>query len=247
MDHVMKTLRALGALSAVPSQAVLDSAAREEAKAKQAAKDAILDAAGEHAVNGIRAQAIQSLREWAATSDLDEGESLSDRFDALMVGLADENKDGEISDEEAELIAVGMEAAAGFLASKGVSEEDITAFIDDGDAEAAERVRDLLAGELGDDADDEIDNFVFDAESSESALDSVLDSITTEPKLDAVYRKKLVVRGGKKMRVNRRVAGRVRLSAAQKVAIRKAGRRAHTGAARIRRMRSMKVRRAAGL
>jgi hypothetical protein len=65
--------------------------------------------------------------------------------------------------------------------------------------------------------------------------------------LDAVYKKKLVVRGGKKLRINKRVSGRVVLSALQKASIRKARRKAHSSIAKVHRAKSMKMRSRAGL
>ena len=85
---------------------------------------------------------------------------------------------------------------------------------------------------------DEVDAFAFDAEAQEPLMDSVL---------DAVYKKRMVIRAGKKMRINKRVSGTVRLSAAQKIAIRKAGMKSRSASARMRRMRSMSKRRKMGL
>ena len=68
-----------------------------------------------------------------------------------------------------------------------------------------------------------------------------------EPAFDAVYKKKLVIRGGKKVRINKRVSGTVRLTAKQKMAIRKAQRKAHSASALMRRMKSMRIRRRTGL
>ncbi len=66
--------------------------------------------------------------------------------------------------------------------------------------------------------------------------------------LDAVVRRrKVAIREGRKTIVRERVAGIVRLSVAQKVAIRKARLRAHSATARARRMKSLKVAKAAGL
>lgn len=49
------------------------------------------------------------------------------------------------------------------------------------------------------------------------------------------------------MRINKRISGKVRLSAKQRQAIRKAQRRANTGAAKMRRLKSFKMRRRMGL
>jgi hypothetical protein len=65
--------------------------------------------------------------------------------------------------------------------------------------------------------------------------------------LDAVYKKKIVIRRGKKVRINKRVSGTVRLTAKQKVAVRKMLRKTHSAVAQMRRSKSMRVRRRAGL
>lgn len=71
---------------------------------------------------------------------------------------------------------------------------------------------------------------------------------TEDPKvLDAVYKKKVVVRRGKKIRVNKRISGTVRLSAKQKMAVKKMLRKSHSAGAQMRRAKSMKVRARAGL
>ena len=65
--------------------------------------------------------------------------------------------------------------------------------------------------------------------------------------LDAVYKKKLVVRNGKKVRINKRVSGTVRLSAKQKVAIKKARLKSHNARAMLKRAKSMRKRKQMGL
>lgn len=204
-----------------------------------ASRGVTLDAAGDSAsaadaytIADIRMAAVSSLREWADTDNLDEGESYADRLLAMMVGIADENKDGEVTDDEQDVLDVALNSAFDYLVSKGVDEKDASALIDDWSDDAAERVHDLLAND--ETTDDEADSFVFsDADQA--------------PALDAVYRKRIVIRGGKKVRINKRVSGTVRLSAAQKAGIRKARMRAHSAGARIHRMKSMRLRRKSNL
>ena len=120
-----------------------------------------------------------------------------------------------------------------YLTSKGVSESDASALLNDWDEDVADRVRDLLADHLpdGEDAEGEdLDNFVFSAEEN-------------EPVLDAVYKKTFAIRKGKKVRINKRISGTVHLSAKQKVAIRKARMKSHSASAMMRRMKSMRIRR----
>ena len=135
------------------------------------------------------------------------------------------------------MLEVALNAAWDYLVKCGATEEDAGALLNDWDDEAADRVRDLVASVLpeGDDeASAEIDSFVF----SES---------DQEPALDAVYKMKMAVRGGKKMRIRKRISGTVRLSAKQKLAIRKARMKSHSAGAMMRRMKSMRMRRKMGI
>lgn len=235
---VAKALSAMGAFSDKPATPVLDST-----QANRMVLDATAEAGAAFAVSDIRVAAGAAVQAWCETqdADLDEGETLADRLLAMMVGIADENKDGEITDDEATIIDIALNAAYDYLTAKGVSEEDASALLNDGDNAAAERVSELLKGALPegeDSAMDDVDAFAFDAESQESLMDSVF---------DAVYKKRMVIRGGKKVRINKRISGTVRLSAAQKVAIRKAGLKSRSAGARMKRMKSVNMRKRMGL
>lgn len=205
---------------------ILDSSAEEE-----------LDALAEHELRTTRMQAAAALQQWVEESDLDAGESSADRLLALMVGIADDNQDGELDDDEQDVLLVALEAGWDYLAGLGVEGDDISALLNDWDEDAAERVRDLVASALpeGDDeADEAIERFAFSDDDQ-------------EPLLDATYRKKMVIRGGKKVRINKRISGTVRLSGKQKLAIRKASMKARSAGAKARRLKSMKLRRKLGL
>ncbi|MBP6725589.1 MAG: hypothetical protein KA132_00045 [Thauera sp.] len=200
-----------------------------------------LSGADDYTIHDISMAVVAAVQQWAETDDLDDGESYSDRLMALFVGIADANKDGDITEEEQGVLNVALNAGWDYLVKLGVTEEDAGSLLNDWDDEAADRVRDLVASVLPegeDEAGSEIDSFVFSEEDQESALDAVL---------DAVYRKKLVVRNGKKVRVNKRISGVVRLSPKQKVAIRKARMKSHSAGAMMRRMKSMRLRRKSGL
>ena len=206
---------------------VLDSADEEPS----------LFGADEYTIRDISLSAIAAVQQWAETDDLDDGESYADRLMALMVGIADANKDGDITEDEQGVLEVALNAAWDYLVKCGATEEDAGALLNDWDDEAADRVRDLVASVLpeGDDESSaEIDNFVF----SDS---------DQEPALDAVYKMKMAVRKGKKMRIRKRISGTVRLSAKQKVAIRKARMKSHSAGAMMRRMKSMRMRRKIGM
>lgn len=238
-----RALKTLGAIAPKSGRNVLDSC---EDKAKE---DKVMDAAGaaaEFALADIRAAVAATLQAWSVTpsDSLDEGETLAARLDAMLIGIADSNKDGEITEDEANLIDIAFNAAWDYLGAKGVAEEDISALLNDGDEEAGLRVGELLANEAPEGADAEladIDSFAFDAEAQESVFDSAVAS------LDAVYKKTWAVRAGKKVRINKRISGTVRLSAKQKVAIKKAQMKTHSATARVSRMKSLRVRAKMGL
>lgn len=223
----------------IKGAAVLDSCGEKQKKEKN--PDTALDAAGDYAANDIAMKAAASVQQWAETDDLDEGETQADRLLALMVGIADANKDGELTDEENDVVQLALSAAFDYLTSHGVDEDDAEKLLNNWDPATAERVRDMLAASLpdGEDASDaDLDNFVFSDEDQESAFDSCL---------DAVYRKTFAIRGGKKVRINKRISGTVRLSAKQKLAIRKASMKSHSAGAMMRRMKSMRLRKKMGL
>jgi hypothetical protein len=217
------------------------------AKAAPVVTVAVLDSVESEALQGaaayanadLRLKAVAAIHQFAETTadDLADDESAADRLMALVVGIVDADKDGEIDDDEAELCDFVLNAMWDYLAAKGVSEEDCGALLNDWNAEAADRIIDLLASSLpsGDEATaDDMDAFAFDAESDSAVF-------------DAVYRKKIAVRHGKKVRINKRVSGHVRLSAKQKISIRKMLRKSHNAVATMRRAKSVRVRQKAGL
>jgi hypothetical protein len=196
-----------------------------------------LSGADDYTLRDIKLSAIAVVQQWVETDDLDDGESYADRLMAMFVGIADANHDGDVTEDEQGVLEVALNAAWDYLVKAGVTEEDAGALLNDWDDDAADRVRDLVASVLpdGDDAASaEIDSFVFSDDDN-------------APALDAVYRKTVAVRNGKKVRINKRISGTVRLSAKQKVAIRKARMKSHSAGAMMRRLKSMRLRRKAGL
>lgn len=223
--NVSELLR--GALKRREPEKVLDSVGDEPS----------LSGADDYTIADISMSAVAAVQQWAETDDLDDGESYADRLMALFVGIADANKDGDITEDEQGVLNVALNAAWDYLVKCGVTEEDAGSLLNDWDDDAADRVRDLVASVLPDGEDEagsDIDSFVFS-------------SSDQEPALDAVYRKTMAVRNGKKVRINKRISGVVRLSAKQKVAIRKARMKSHSAGAMMRRMKSMRLRRKSGL
>jgi hypothetical protein len=176
--------------------------------------------------------AASAIQQWAETDELGEGEGFADRLLTLLVGAADEDIDGELSDEESDDLLEMANSAADYLASLGVAEDDILSLLNDWDNDTGERVQELVVSKLADGA--YATDFVFGDGSDESAL-------------DAVYRKAKAIRNGKKVLINKRISGNVRLSAKQKVAVAKMHRKSNTGIAKLRRKKSMRLRSKSGL
>lgn len=212
---------------------------REVVKQKVALDAATGDDAGaaDFTIADITLSATAAIQQWTETDDLDDGESNADRLLSLMVGIADANKDGEITEDEQGVLDVALNAAWDYLVKLGASEEDAGSLLNDWDSETADRVRELVASALpeGEEAASaDMDDFVFGPGDQ-------------DPALDAVYKKRFAIRGGKKMRINKRVSGTVRLSAKQKVAVRKMQMKSHSATARMHRMKSMRMSRRMGL
>lgn len=226
------------AIRGVLMGARLPAAAPESSKPAHDVRldSARLDSADPFADQWIDAHAAElaasAVQQWAETDELGEGEGYADRLLTLLVGAVDEDIDGELSEEESDDLLVLTNAAADYLSSLGVADDDIDALLNDWDNDAGERVQELVVGKLADGAD--AADFVFGDGSDEAAL-------------DAVYKKTIAVRKGKKVRINKRVSGTVRLSAAQKVAVAKMRRKSNTGIAKLRRKKSLRIRQKMGL
>lgn len=199
--------------------------------------DPVLSGADSYTQTDITLKAVAAVQQWVETDDLDDGETLADRLLAMVIGIADSDKNGEISDDEQAVIDVALNAIWDYLLKYEVDNDDISALLNDWEADAAERIRDLLAASLpeGEAADADIDNFVFGSSDQDPALDT------------AAYKKVMVIRHGKKMRINKRVSGTVRQSARQKLATKKARMKSHNALAMMRRAKSMRMRVKSGL
>lgn len=196
-----------------------------------------LDAASVYAETDIKLKSVAAIQEWLNTDTLEDGETSADRLMSLFVGIADANKDGELTDDEQDVVNLALNSAFDYFVGKGVDEADAESLLSDWAPDVADRVRELLVSGMpeGEDAEAaEIDNFAFGEGDQEAAL-------------DAVYKKRMVIRAGKKVRINKRISGHVRLSARQKVAIAKMQRRSHSGAAMAHRAKSMRMSRRMGL
>jgi len=152
----------------------------------------------------ISLRAIASIHQWAETDDsLDDGETYADRLRAMLVGIVDPRQDGEISDNEQEVLQVALTSAWDYLASLGAVREDLDALLNDWDARTADCIRDLVTAVTPDD---------------DRAAIAAVNSFVFGPATRA--HSKAVVR----------ITGPVRLSATQRLSIRKAQEKSHSAA-----------------
>ena len=184
----------------------------------------------------MRLDATRVIREWSETDDLGEGEGYGDRLLALLVGTAADS-DTDLTEDEVDYAGMVAELVGDYLEDKGIPGDDIDTLISSGDFDndVAERVHEMLLDKLpqGDDAmNDDASRFVDGGD---------------DDMLDATYRKVVAVRGGRKVKLKKRIAGTVRLTAAQKGAVRKMQRKAFSGGAKIKRAKSMRLRKKLGL
>jgi len=250
LNILTQILRNSAAVSAASQTAAAVITANADADAL--AKAAMLDAANKGVDDGqgggddvpdivysedMRLDATRVIREWSETDDLGPDEGYGQRLLALIVGTA-AHSDNDLTEDEVEYAGMVAELTADYLEDKGIPEDDIDALFNDGnfDDEVAERVHEALLDKLpqGEDAMlDDAGRFVDGADDANM--------------LDATYRKVIAVRKGKKVRMNKRIAGTVRLTSAQKGAVRKMQRKAFSGGAKIKRAKSMRLRRKMGL
>lgn len=217
--------------------AVLDSCKgaeceKEKAGEEEKALDAV-DAVSAHALSEAALEAATVVQAWLE-EEPEEGENYADVLQDMFFENADMNEDGDLNDDETALIDARLNAAYEYMTSKGASEEDAYKLLSEWNADAAERVHDLLVEKMpdGEAADADIDDFVFGPETEEAVM-------------DAVRKKKVVIRHGKKMVVMRKISGAKNM---KRVALaRKNARKMHSAAAQMKRMKSMRIRKARGL
>ena len=139
---------------------LLDGCATKEVEIKDSIvlDDVSGDDAAKYGMQDIKLKAATAISTWCETDDLDDDESAADRLQSLFIGIVDINKDGELNDEESELLDMLLNVAWDYLEAQGVDEDAISGLLNDWDAAAADRVMDLLNGSMPD-GDDSIASF----------------------------------------------------------------------------------------
>lgn len=240
-------------------QAMLDSAA---GAAAAKVEDSALDIAALNSdVQQIRVAAlfiVWTVVDAIIEGELDEDELPSDLLEALIAGFAgDEDDDGEIElDDVAHDIFVANIKDA--FETLGVDADSVDAIFGD-DIEAAEEALQLAAEVVientptsDDDVQTLVNQFAFGEADSEDG--EIFDALTVGKKTiksgkigKVVYKAVKAIRNGKLKIVNKRISGKVKLSAKQRSALRKASRKASTGSAVRKRVRSARKHRNMGI
>lgn len=196
------------------------------------------DAVEVFALQQARTQAMSAVLAWVA-----EGDFTYTALDEFICGVADLDGDFEISDEEEVVYNAIWQHVPDALQTLGADEADVNELVNSEDNDAAARIGKALSAAMDETtADDEeiIAGFAL-------GEDAVFENASDDPEgrhmiLEATYKRRKVVRDGKVQVIRKRISGKVRLSAAQKAALKKARRKAHTGAAKLARRKSMRIR-----
>lgn len=161
---------------------------------------------------------------------VEEGDYSVSALAALVSGVADVDGDNDISESEEELYADLMKMAADSFLSLGGNEANIKAVIESEDDDAAIKLGAYLSKRLDDTTKDD-DTLIAEYAVKKSLI------------MDSTQR---VVRDGKVV-LKKIPLRKKRLSAAQRAALKKARKKAHSAAARRSRAKSMRTRKSRGL
>jgi hypothetical protein len=213
---------------------VLDSCAGKD-KEKEVDKKPTFDGADseKYVMQDMKIKAANAISSWCETDDLKDDEDSAARLQALFIGIVDVNKDGEITDDEQNYLEALLNYAWDYLSIRGIDDDDIDLLLNEWDAGAADRIMDLLNGSAPD-GDDDIDSFAFGTNDQEVVFDGVFKNVVS-------------FLHGVKTKIHKRISGMVRLSGAQKSAVRKMHMRSHSAGAMLKRAKSMRARKRSGL
>ena len=204
----------------------------ERKGAGQVLESANTEAVMESADSNVAGMAMSAVLSW-----VDGGDYSYSAFEEYAAGIADLDGDEDLSDSEQELFNDVLGLAADAFLSLGATEANVAEFLNDESDSAGEKLGAFISGSMDEESasdEDIIAGFV--------AGDSIMESGV----LEASFKKMRVVRDGKVQVVKKRL-GKVVLSAAQKAGLKKARRKAFTGAAKLARAKSMRIRKKRGL
>lgn len=213
----------------------------ESAEPSDTDQDQVTDLARTQA----RINAMTAVLQWVSLEDYSYN-----ALDELVLVVADLDGDFEISEEEENAYNAIWTEVPDALLSLGCDKKDVETCVngtkDDADGAAA-KIGNYLKEELDTMEADDDEIITGFAVGEEAVFESAAGDDVRIGILEATYKRKKVVRDGQVVTVRKRVSGKVRVSAAQKAALRKVRRKAHTAAANLARRKSMRVRKRRGL
>lgn len=184
------------------------------------------EATADFARKQLRSQAMSCALTW-----LQEGDYSFQAIDDLAAGIADLDGDEELTEEEEDYYNELMSDVGAALVSLGGEFDNVQNFLDNEDDGEGAKLGEFLSEKVNaieDDDDTIIANFAMQS-------DQVMEAMIKR------------VIGGKVVLKKKRLKRRVKLSAAQKAGLKLARRKAHTGAAKLARRKSMKIRKRRGI
>ena len=206
---------------------ILDSASESGDENKEAVVDeAVLDSA----MSEFGSSSSKGAAMGIALAFIESGESTFDYLDALVQGAADVDGDDEIGDDEEEGYNELFEEVANAFVALGGDEDQVMRFISGESEEDGEALAEYLSEKMDDQVLDDATIIGQFAVAGEMILDSKIKRIV----------------GGKVKWVKKKLKRKI-LSAAQKAGLRKARRKANTGAAKLKRKKSNKLRKNMGM
>ncbi len=211
-----------------------------EADADNALLNMLLEAVAKKSSQDGRGEAAAAVLEWA-----ESGDATWDSFDSIAFGIAlemegfdlDEVGEDDITEDVISTyndVLADMADAAVFF---GASSSDVATMIDEEDDDAAASVM----NSIGDIDDDEAEDLITTFTVGDDIYEPIRKTETDDSQMLLEATKK-VVRNGKVKLIKKRIRPK-KLNSAQRSALKKARRKANTSAAKVKRKKSMKLRR----
>ena len=220
---------------------VLDAAAAKKAScdSDNDEDDGVkMDSAKKYVVQNLALKSANSILSWSDMSedDLSAGETMADRLQSLLIGIVDSDMNGKLSKEESYLFDMVREYAGQYLSRLGADDSDINLLLNDSDDDAADSIISIIQN--ADDDTKDVNDFAL------SNDDVALDSWKVA---SGTYKKVKAVRNGEVTYVNKRITGKVTLSAAQRTHINELASKPKKALSVTNWMRSMQVRKKSGI
>ncbi|MCU6339105.1 hypothetical protein KW823_21490 [Enterobacter quasiroggenkampii] len=200
----------------------------------------LLEAVAKKSAQDDRGAAAAAVIEWAQS-----GDATWDSFESLAFGIALESEgldpddiesDDDITDGVVDSFNDALANMADAAVTFGADSDDVATLIDEEDDDAASEVMNALA----DIDDEEAEELIAAFTVGEDLYESIKQTETNDSQMLLEATKK-VVRDGKVKLIKKRPRPK-KLNSAQRSALKKARRKSHTSAARMKRRKSMKIR-----